>query len=56
MMYENSKLKNLNSLELYNYYKLYKLSVKGNIGEKLIFLLKEGKNIKLFYDFKYYFI
>ena len=54
MMYENSELKNLNSLELYNYYKLYKLSVKGNIGEKLIFLLKEGKNIKLFYDFKYF--
>ena len=51
MKYENSDIKNLNSLELYNYYKLYKINVSGNITDKLIFLLKTGKNIKMYYSF-----
>jgi len=52
MMYENTDLANLYSLELYNYYKLYKISVKGNIIDKLISLLKEGKKNEFYHHFK----
>ena len=38
-------------MEIYNYYKLYKINVSGNITDKLIFLLKTGKNIKMYYSF-----
>ena len=52
MMYENTDIADLNSVEIYNYYKLYKSSVSGNITDKIISLLKAGKNIKIFYNSK----
>ena len=41
--YEESKLNFLDNLELYNYYKLYKIGVNGHMQEKLISILKVGK-------------
>ena len=42
-IYEECELDNLNSMELYNYYKLYKVGVYGNTQNKLISLLKKRK-------------
>ena len=50
-IYEKTVEKNLSSIELYNYYKLYKFGVIGNTFEKKLRLLKEGKNIKIIYNF-----
>ena len=50
-IYEKTEEKNLSSIELYNYYKLYKFGVIGNTFEKKLRLLKEGKNIKIIYNF-----
>ena len=50
-IYEKSEEKDLSTIELYNYYKLYKIGVIGNTFEKLLKFLKEGKNIKISYDF-----
>ena len=52
--YENENEDNLSIIELYNYYKLYKMCVSGNIQEKLVHLLKKGKNIKIYYSFREY--
>ena len=41
----------LTILELYNYYKLYKIGVNGNTQEKLISILKTGKAPGLIYHF-----
>ena len=49
---ENTDIADLNSYEIYNYYKLYKSSVSGNITDKIISLLKVGKNFKIFYNSK----
>jgi hypothetical protein len=49
--YEESKLNFLEKQELYNYYKLYKIGVNGNILEKLISILKAGKTPGLLYHF-----
>lgn len=51
-MYDGSDEQDLNSIEFYNYYKLYKIGVIGNIQNKLISLLKSGKKLKIYYDFK----
>ena len=40
--YEESKLDELNTFELYNYYKLYKVIVNENTQNKLIEILKKG--------------
>jgi len=50
-IYENENEENFDIIELYNYYKLYKMCVTGNIQDKLIHLLKKGKNIKIYYSF-----
>ena len=39
-------------MELYNYYKIYKLDVIGNAQDKLINILKEGQNFKIYYHFR----
>ena len=44
----------LTILELYNYYKLYKIGVNGNTQEKLISILKAGKTPGLVYHFIHY--
>ena len=51
-IYESTNTDDLNSIELYNYYKLYKIGVIGNTQKKLITILKQGKNEKIFYHFK----
>ena len=50
-LYEESKMNFLTILELYNYYKLYKIGVNGNTQEKLISILKTGKAPGLIYHF-----
>jgi hypothetical protein len=50
--YEESNINDLDSIELYNYYKLYKIDSVENIQNKLINILKCGKEKKLFYDFQ----
>ena len=50
--FEDSKLDDLNVFELYNYYKLHKIGVHGNIQNKLIELLIKGKNYSIVYHFK----
>jgi len=39
-------------IELYNYYKLYKIGVYGNTQNKLISLLKKGKNEEIVHNFR----
>ena len=51
-IYEDCNIDYLESIELYNYYKLYKIGVYGNNQDKLIDLLKKGKNQKTSYSFK----
>ena len=51
-IFEEIDIKNLGAFEIYNYYKLYKLVVYGNTKNKLISLLKEGKNQKMMYHFR----
>lgn len=50
-LYEETDEENLNSIELYNYYKLYKLNVIGNFQEKILRFLKKGKREKIIYNF-----
>ena len=45
-IYEECEENNLSIIELYNYYKLYKLGVIGNTQEKIIRFLKKGKKKK----------
>ena len=52
--YEDTNLDDLRSIELYNYYKLYKIGVYGNTQNKLISILKTGKNKKILYHFREY--
>ena len=47
--YEECDLDDLSVGELYNYYKLYKIGVYGNTQNKLIELLKKGKNNNYLY-------
>ena len=53
-IYENENEDNLDAIEFYNYYKLYKMCVTGNTQNKLIRLLKKGKNQKIYYTFIIY--
>jgi len=50
-IYENEDENNLDAIEFYNYYKLYKTCVTGNTQNKLTNLLKKGKNKKIYYSF-----
>ena len=50
--YEECDIEDLNVIELYNYYKLYKIGVYGNTQNKLIALLKKGKNENYLYHFQ----
>ena len=50
-IYEETEESYLNSIELYNYYKLYKFGVLGNTQEKIIRFLKNGKKEKNIYHF-----
>ena len=52
--YEESNLDDLNPIEIFNYYKLYKIGVYGNTQNKLITILKKGKNENMIYSFKSY--
>ena len=52
--YEDCNLNYLENIELFNYYKLYKIGVNGNTQEKLISILKRGKAPGLLYHFKDY--
>ena len=52
--YEECELDDLNPTESYNYYKLYKVGVYGNTQNKLISILKNGKNVKIVYHFRNY--
>ena len=49
--YEECELNILERIELYNYYKLYKIGVHGNNQYKLISILKAGKASGLLYNF-----
>ena len=51
-LYEKTNLEDLRTLELYNYYKLYKISVIDDTQNKLINIIKVAKNIKILYHFK----
>ena len=51
-LYEECDLNDLSILELYNYYKLYKIGILGNKQNKLITLLKKGKNSQIRYHFE----
>ena len=51
-MYEETNLDDLDVFELYNYYKLYKITVYGNTQNKLISFLKIGKSEEIIYNFK----
>jgi hypothetical protein len=53
-LYEECNMDNLYIFELYNYYKLYKIGVNGNTYNKLISILKKGKNINTIYHFRDY--
>ena len=53
-LYEECNMDDLNIFELYNYYKLYKIGVYGNTYNKLISILKKGKNINTIYHFRDY--
>ena len=50
-IYEETDIDDLSAVELYNYYKLYKIGVFGNTQNKLISLLKNGKSDKVIYHF-----
>ena len=50
--YEECDLDDLSVTELYNYYKLYKIGVYGNTLNKLLTILKKGKNEDLIYSFQ----
>ena len=45
-------MEDLSSFELYNYYKLYKISVNEYTNDKLFSILKYGKNYNRIYGFK----
>ena len=49
--YEETDIDDLTSRELYNYYKLYKIGVYGNTQNKLISILKKGKNVNAINSF-----
>ena len=51
-LFEECNLDNLSVLELYNYYKLYKIEIQGNNQNKLISILKKGKNEKIVHHFR----
>ena len=51
-LYEECNIDDLSAGELYNYYKLYKIDVYGNTQNKLIALLKKGKNGNYLYHFQ----
>ena len=53
-LYEEFNIDDLGVIELYNYYKLYKVCVYGNTQNKLISLLKKGKNVNIIYHFNAY--
>ena len=50
--YEECDIDNLDIVELYNYYKLYKIGVYGNTQNKIITILKKGKNFNMYYHFE----
>ena len=50
-IYEETEECNLNPIELYNYYKLYKFGVIGNTLPKMLGFLKSGKKEKTVYHF-----
>ena len=51
-IFEETYIEILLVFEIYNYYKLYKLVVYGNTKNKLISLLKLGKNKRMLHHFK----
>ena len=53
-LYEESNLYNLTSFHLYNYYKLYKIGANESNQNKIISILKMGKNYKWIYSFQRY--
>ena len=50
-IYEETEECNLNPIELYNYYKLYKFGVIGYTLPKMLGILKSGKKKKIIYHF-----
>ena len=50
-IYEAAEENYLSAIELYNYYRLYKFGVIGNSREKVLRLLKSGKNKKIIHQF-----
>ena len=53
-LYEESNLDDLTPGHLYTYYKLYKICTYGNFQNKIILILKKGKNYKWIYSFDRY--
>ena len=53
-IYEESNLDDLSNVELYNYYKLYNIVVNENNQNKIISILKNGKNNPRMYSFSSY--
>ena len=53
-LYEECNIDYLEPFELYNYYKLNKIDSYENIQNKLITILKKGKNYNSIYSFKVY--
>ena len=53
-IYEESNLDDLSNEELYNYYKLYNIFVNENNQNKIISILKNGKNNPKMYSFGRY--
>ena len=52
LMYENVTVYDLDELELYNFYKLFKVGVYGKMQEKLIKMLEKGKEQKSTFHFQ----
>ena len=52
LMYENVTVYDLDELELYNFYKLFKVGVYGKMQEKLIKMLERGKEQKSTFHFQ----
>ena len=49
--YEECDIDDLDIIELYNYYKLYKINIKGDLKNKLISILKNTKKFNVYYHF-----